>query len=157
MRTPKSSRFATATHVPATTSVVKAIANDADRQRGEHPDVNWSSLVGRLEYLVSLVREGEQNGREAARRLGIPGETMNGLLRGRTKPSFAILENMHRATGVNLNWLVCNDGHPEDGAPHGRIIWPPTVSEAIAKRTARRQKKAAPVDTRRTASPKRRS
>lgn len=160
MRPPKFSRLDTATDVAAATHVVKRIADDYGRSHGDSGPVSWSTIEGRIKFFVGLIAEDRDEdekklGREASRRLGLSSSTVNGLMSGRTKPSFAILERMHLVTGVSLNWLVCNEGRPEDFTPTGRVVWPTTTHASIVKRIEKRAKKHG--DARRTLVAKKQS
>lgn len=161
MRPPKSTRTGMATSVVATTNVVKTIGDDDNRRHGEYGPVKSDTVGDRILIIISRL-PGEESGRKAADMLGCSPDTLNGYTRGRTHPSFRVLEKLHRLTGVNLHWLICNEGNPDDGAPGGTIKWPSSPEAGMEELTKRRTKlhphsKTMRSTTAHTLAPKKRS
>lgn len=120
------------------------------------------TFEGRIHWLLGEMRykDPEESGREAGRRLNISGEIVNKWKSGDRKPSFELLLLLHLVTGVNVHWLVTGKGDPHDGAPGGRVRWPPGSGATVAARTDRRRSitVSPPTSVKRpTAPPKNRS
>lgn len=97
-------------------------------------DWRAKTLAQRLIDFVKHYRPGKYVGTRASLELGLSRDTLNGITRGRSKGSAPIFATLHEQTGVNLNWLLCGEGEPWDGAPNGQIRWPPTAAESMKPR-----------------------